>query len=646
MDIFGNKSPDTSCKNRKPSKKTDELEFSFVVENEEIGQRLEEEVSSDKSFRIPKYIAIILFVILFAKLFMSQIIYGKVADDLAKGNKIRPRVLEATRGVVYDSSGSWLARNVPAFDLAVFPSDLPKNKQQRMDIYQKLSEICGIDSGEIQKTAEANGLLSFDSVVIKANITREESLLYEEKIAGLPGVEVAKRSSREYSNTPGLSHVLGYTGLISQEDIEKFPNRRLSDWLGKSGLELQYEENLHGTDGVEQIEVDSKGNVERVLVDKDNKEPVAGDSLTLYINKDLQQNVANFLANGLEEAKKITGDDTIKSGVAVVMDPNTGGVLSLVSLPSYDNNLFANGISNNEYQSLINDESKPMFNRATYGKYPPGSIIKPLMAVAGLAEGSLQRNTAFDTPPEIRVGDFVFPDWKDHGVTDIETAIAESNNIFFYGIGGGFDKIKGLGINKIKEWWKKFGLGRKSGIDLPGEATGLLPDPEWKEETVGESWYLGNTYHVSIGQGDLLVTPIQMLKMVSAVANGGKLVAPQIVKKISDANGNVVKEFMPRVENESVASSDIIETVRRGMRKTVTMGSARNLNDLPVTVAGKTGTAQFFGNQKTHAWFECFAPYDNPEVAVVVLVEGGGGGHEVAVPIARNILEYYFAQKH
>jgi penicillin-binding protein 2 len=645
VDIFGNKSSDKIYGNRKPSKKTDELEFSFVVENEEIGQRVEEQVSSDKNFRIPKYIAVVLFVILFAKLFMSQIIYGKVADDLAKGNKIRPRVLEATRGVVYDSSGSWLARNVPAFDLAVYPSDLPKNKQQRLDIYQKLSEICGIESGEIKETAEANGLLSFDSVVIKANITREESLLYEEKIAGLPGVEVAKRSSREYGSIPGLSHILGYTGKISQEDIEKFPNRRLSDWLGKSGLELQYEEYLHGTDGVEQIEVDSKGNVERVLVDKDNKEPVAGDSLTLYINKDLQQSVATFLVNGLEEAKKITGDESIRSGVAIVMDPNTGGVLSLVSLPSYDNNLFANGISNQDYQNLINDEANPMFNRATYGKYPPGSIIKPLMATAGLSEGSLQRNTAFDTPSEIRVGDFVFPDWKDHGVTDIETAIAESNNIFFYGIGGGFDKIKGLGINKIKEWWKKFGLGRKSGIDLPGEATGLLPDPEWKEETVGESWYLGNTYHVSIGQGDLLVTPIQMLKMVSAIANGGKLVAPQIVKKISDANGNVVKEFAPRIENESVASADIIETVRRGMRKTVTMGSARNLNDLPVAVAGKTGTAQFFGNQKTHAWFECYAPYEDPQIALIVLVEGGGGGHEIAVPIARNILEYYFLDR-
>lgn len=646
MDIFGNKSSDGSSISQKSSKKTDDLEFSLIVENEDINQRLEEQLSSDKSFSIPRLIATTLFIILFAKLFMSQIIYGKVADDLAKGNKIRPRVLEATRGVVYDSSGSWLARNVPAFDLSVYPSDLPKNKEQRSDIYNKLSDICGIDRGEIQKIAEANGLLSFDGVVIKANITREESLLYEEKIAGLPGVQVAKRSSREYNNILGMSHILGYTGKISQEDIQKFPDRRLSDWLGKSGLELEYEEYLHGTDGVEQIEVDSKGNVERVLVDKENKEPIAGDSLTLFINKELQQNVATFLMSGLEESKIITGDDSIKSGVAIVMDPYTGGVLSLVSLPAYDNNLFANGISNQDYQNLINDEANPMFNRATYGKYPPGSIIKPLMATAGLAEGSLQRNTSFDTPSEIRVGDFIFPDWKDHGVTDIESAIAESNNIFFYGIGGGFDKIKGLGINKIKEWWKRFGLGRKSGIDLPGESLGLLPDPEWKEKTVGEAWYLGNTYHVSIGQGDLLVTPIQMLKMVSAIANGGKLVAPQIVKKISDANGVVLEEFLPRIENESVASAEIIDIVRRGMRKTVTMGSARNLNDLPVAVAGKTGTAQFFGNQKTHAWFECFAPYDNPEIAIIVLVEGGGGGHEVAVPIAKNILEYYFSQKH
>jgi penicillin-binding protein 2 len=269
------------------------------------------------------------------------------------------------------------------------------------------------------------------------------------------------------------------------------------------------------------------------------------------------------------------------------------------------------------------------------------------MASAGLQEGTIDKNTSMVTPAAILIGEYTFPDWKDHSYesTNVERAIAESNNVFFYSLGGGFDKIKGLGIDKIKKYWQLFGLGQKTGIDLPAEASGFLPDAAWKQKVKNEPWYIGDTYHVSIGQGDLLVTPLQMVRATAVVANGGKLLQPQLVKRIVDNNGNIVKTFEPIVQSSNFLDASVLKTVAEGMRMTITEGSARNLSDLPFTVAGKTGTAQFLNNEKTHAWFECFAPYENPEIAIVVLVDGGGGGHEIAAPVAKEIMSYYFANK-
>lgn len=646
MDIFGNSANLKGDSKKRKVRGRSDLEYQLVIEAE-TSHKIEEIEPKKEGFFWAKFFAIVLFLGLFSKLFLSQIIYGKVAEDLAQGNKIRPRAITAPRGIISDSGGNWLARNIPTFDLSIFPSDLPRNKDERYKIYRSVSEISGETFDSIKEHSEANGLLVLDSVVIKENITREESLLYEEKIAGLAGVSITKRSSREYYALPGIAHILGYTGKISKEDLKSFADRRISDWVGKAGLELSYENSLHGSDGLEQIEVDSKGNIDRVVVDQNNKEPVAGNNLSLYLDSGIQSKAAESLTQGLESAKQLSGDSSIDSGVVIAMDPNSGGILSMVSLPAYDNNLFSKGISNDDYQKLANDPSKPMFNRALFGQYPPGSTIKPVMAAGALSEGVITPNTSITTPAAITIGDYVFPDWKDHSYesTNVERAIAESNNVFFYALGGGFDKIKGMGIGNMKKWWQRFGYGEKTGIDLPSEASGLLPDPEWKKKALNQDWYLGDTYHAAIGQGDLLATPIQMVRMVSAIANGGKLLNPQIVQKITDADGNVVKEFGPRVENEQVALSDVIQTVQEGMRLTVTGGSARSVFEgVSYTVAGKTGTAQFFNNQKTHAWFECYAPYENPKIAILVVVEGGGGGHEIAAPIAKNILDYYFSR--
>ncbi|MFA5927422.1 MAG: penicillin-binding protein 2 [Patescibacteria group bacterium] len=643
MDIFGNFGALRGDRKKRKIPQGEENDFSYSDAVISGITKIEDRAIS--SLTLPaRTLLIMFFIVLLAKVFFLQVVEGKNHQKLAEGNRIRPRVLEAPRGLISDKDGVWLARNKADFALSFYPSDLPKAKADRAEIFKKLADVSGLAPEEIQKIAEEKGNYFLDSVIIKDHLSHDEALLLEERTADLPGVFIAHRVSREYVSLPGISHILGYTGSVSGADLKDHPNYFLSDWIGKAGIEKEYEQYLRGVHGVEQVEVDSRGNVVRVLVKEGNMEPKPGNDVSLYLDRGLQSKVALSLQDGIKKAKEITGKEDINSGVAAVMDVRNGGILAMVSLPDYDNNLFATRISNDDYQRLINDPSQPLFNRAIKGEYPPGSIVKIVMAAAGLSEGVINEGTSLDTPPAIQIGDYSFPDWKDHGLTDVERAIAESNNIFFYAIGGGYDKIRGIGIAKIKEYWQKFGLGKTTGIDIPGEENGLLPDGEWKQKVKNEPWYLGDTYHVSIGQGDLLVTPIQMLRATAAIANGGKLLNPRFIKTIIGLDGEVVKEFGPSVENEAVVSSQVASTVARGMRMTVTEGSARSLNSLPVAVAGKTGTAQFFNNEKTHAWFEAFAPYDDPEIAVIVLIEGGGGGNETAVPVAKDILDYYFSR--
>lgn len=642
MDIFGNFSKLKGDREKRRVQRKAELDFSYSEIMLEPVSEVSEKAETKKSFLL-KTVIVFIFGILVFRLFSLQVAQGEANQKLAEGNRIRPRVIEATRGIITDKNGVWLARNKPSYSLSLYPSDLPKKKADRFALYQKLSDLTGLEVEAIKKESEKNGLTSLDEIEILENIGHEQSLVLEEKIFGLPGVFIAKKPIREYKILPGLSHLLGYTGIISPEDKKKNPSLRSSYKIGKTGLEVEYENFLRGVDGVELVEVNSNRSVVRVLADDQNKNPVSGNELVLNIDAELQQKTADALNAGIAAGKEFTGHD-VYGGVAAVMDVHTGAVLSMVSLPDYDNNLFASKISSADYQKLISDPKYPMFNRAIQGVYPPGSVSKIIMAAAGLTEGTITSKTSLVTPYEIKIGEWSFPDWKDHSYenTDIERAIAESNNIFFYALGGGFDKIKGIGIDKIKKYWQFFGLGRRTGIDLLGEASGFLPDQEWKKRVKNEDWYLGDTYHVAIGQGDLLVTPIQMLRATAVIANGGKLLEPQLAKAIVDPEGKIIKEFGPVVEAKDFLSQDTIDTVARGMRMTVTEGSARNLSDLPVSVAGKTGTAQFLNNQKTHAWFECYAPYENPQIAIIVMVEGGGGGHEIAAPVAKEILSYYF----
>jgi len=630
MDIFGNFKTDRPRK----VKSYNYREYQHQDETLEGMSDLPEEKQSHNFIIYYSGFFLLVFLLIF-KLFNVQVVQSSFNEQLAEGNRIRPRIITAPRGVIYDSNGNWLARNIPSFALAATPSDLPRSQSDRDRVYQQTADIAQISKESVKKIAEENGLLSLDPVIIKGNLPREEALILEQKTADIPGVSVIKKAIREYSAIASIGNIIGYAGKVSEEDLENNQSLRVSDDIGKLGIEKVYDQELRGTPGVENVEVDSKGRIERVLADKDYMEPKEGENLVLNINAVLQNRVAEYLKQGIEAS-------AVKSGTVVAMNPKTGGIISMVTIPYFDNNLFAKGISNEVYQQLVNDPDKPLFNRSANGTYPPGSIIKPLIASAALQEGTINENTAFDTPAEIAIGEYIFPDWKDHGYTDVRRAIAESNNIFFYSLGGGYENIKGLGPEKIKNYLSSFGLGQETGIDLSSEASGLIPDPEWKKRVKNESWYLGDTYHESIGQGDLLVTPIQMLTALSAIANGGKLLEPHLIKSIGLADEEGTSKIEPKLIREGFISNHNIEIVRQGMRMAVTEGSARSLSTLPFTVAGKTGTAQFFNNQKTHAWFECFAPYEDPEIALVVLVEGGGAGNEIAVPIAENVLKAYF----
>ena len=402
------------------------------------------------------------------------------------------------------------------------------------------------------------------------------------------------------------------------------------------GVEYFWEADLKGINGKKQIEVDALGKEKKIINQEKGED---GHNLVLSIDIELQKKLEEVMADSLSELKT-------KKGSAIVMDPNNGEILALVSLPAYDNNVFARGITADEYGELINNPDKPLFNRTVSGEYPSGSTIKPVIAAAALEEGIINENTTFLSVGGISIGQWFFPDWKagGHGRTSVRKAIAESVNTFFYYIGGGHQDFRGLGVDRIVEYGKLFGLGAQTGIDLAGESGGFLPSKKWKEETKGERWYIGDTYHLAIGQGDILVTPLQVAMFTGVFANSGKLYRPHLVKEVLSGDDRLIRKIETEPVRDNFINDYNLQVVREGMRQTVTRGSARSLSDLPVAAAGKTGTAQWSSKRENHAWFTGFAPYDNPEIVITVLIEEGGEGSSVAVPIAKEVMEWYFGE--
>jgi penicillin-binding protein 2 len=618
------------------------------------------------------FFGLLALVVLIIRAFWLQIGRNDYYSLLSENNRLRAEVVEPKRGIIYSRNLEPLVRNKGNFVLYFKPIDLPKDELARDDMLRRLSLIMDgratttaliySDAGKMSVTSDnttfyqmkealakvkLGSLESYQPLFIADNLDYDKAMLIALDLPNWPGIFLSNKIRREYlagaasSSSPvlganSLAHVLGYTGKISSQELAEL-NGDYSpiDYIGKMGIEYSWEKELKGIPGKKNIEVDALGRQKKII---NEEAAVDGANLQLSLNLDLQQKAEEVAAAYLQKAG-------LHRATVIIMDPRSGEILTLVSLPGYDNNAFARGISQTEYSQFLNDPDQPLFNRAVSGEFPSGSTIKPVFAAGALEEKIITSKTSFLSTGGLRIGEWFFPDWKagGHGTVNVRSALAWSANTFFYYIGGGYGDFKGLGVEGLVKYARLFGLGEKTGVDLPGEKSGFVPTAAWKEETKNEPWYIGDTYHFAIGQGDVLVTPLQVANYNAAIANGGTLYAPHLVTKILGKNNQVVREIAPKIIRQNFISPENIAIVRAGMRDTVTFGSARSLNSLPVAVAGKTGTAQWSSKKGPHAWFIGFAPYDNPEIAITVLVEEGIEGSAIAVPIAKDILNWYYS---
>jgi len=640
----------------RPSRKFKEDLEPHEVLLDRLARKKEEEIGiSEKKLEIPilekilkgfLIFSFLLFFLIFLRTIQLQAIERKSLTFLAEQNKYILNQIQAQRGVIYDQKMEQLIFNNLKFVLVCEKEKLPESEKVKADILDKLSSFLKIEKEKIKEELES-GIFYFPIDQVQTLI------ILETKIDELTGCKIEKKSVREYSNIL-FAHLLGYAGKIKAEEIKKEPDfYTIEDFIGREGLEKSYEQILRKTPGKMRIERDAKGNVvSKEIISL----PEPGGSLVLYLDAELQKKVG-------EELEKKIKEVGAKGGAAVALDPKTGGVLSLFSWPTFDNNLFSKGISQSEWEELENNPLKPLLNRATSGQYLLGSTIKPLIASAALEEQIISPQKKISCQGQIQIPHqynpeivYTFKDWTVHGLTDIRKAIAESCNVFFYTIGGGYEDQKGLGPSKIKKYLELFGLGEVPEIDLPipDWATGNLPDPDWKKENLGENWWDGDTYNLSIGQGYILATPIQIANAFSAIANGGKLLKPRLVWKVLDSEKNLIGEFKPEIVRENFIDSKNLQIVREGMRWAVTgqnspQASAVLLNQLPVSVAAKTGTAQISrkGCENCYnIWIALFAPYEDPKIVLVMTLEDVKGlpSYQVIVPLAKNILEWYFSK--
>lgn len=575
----------------------------------------------------------VLMLILFFRLFWLQITKGEEYRNIAEGNRIRILPLKADRGLIYDRFNRPLVKNKANFSLTVIPGDLPKGEQEKKEVLEKLISFLEPEEKsllELKEKVSRFSPSSYQETELLRNIDYQTAFDLVLKTNELPGFNLQIKAERQYLNVD-VSHILGYTGKLSQEDLIQKSNYLMTDVIGKTGLEFYYEDLLKGKDGQKKIEVNSLGKEKKIISQVSAQ---TGKDLILSIDANLQSKVANILKKYLKLSNSM-------AGTVVVLNPQNGEVLALYSYPSYDNNSFIQG----EIEDYLNDINDPLVFRAISGEYPSGSVIKPIIAAGALAEGIINEKTSIFSQGGFWVGKWFFADWKQggHGPTDLIKALAESVNTFFYYLGGGYGDFQGLGEEKINYYAKLFGLNQKTGIDLPNENQGLVATPAWKQKVKGEIWYIGDTYHLSIGQGDLLVTPLQVANYMAVIANGGVLFKPRLVKEINDSETKKRTLISSEIIRKNFIDTKHLDLIKKGLRSTVTQGSARRLSTLSVEIAGKTGTAQVGGNKNSHAWFSGFAPYNNPEIVVTVLIENGGEGSEIAVPAAQEIFKEYFS---
>lgn len=549
-------------------------------------------------------------------------------SGLSVKNKLITIPVSPPRGLIYSKDGSLLAENRKTNSLWFLPSKLSGDFQE---LAVKLSEILGLPQESLLSLVSDN--LNKASFLIDNNISEEE----KEKLSSLnsPPLIVSENNSRVYPDGSIFSHIIGYVSLVNEDDLVKNTGYNINDRLGRAGLEKYYENDLRGQRGEILIN--------RFENDIQVSEPEAGKNLVLNIDSSLQKKIYSEL----ERASRGAGSGT---GVAVAIDPRDGRVLALVSLPSYDNNDFVKGLSPEDYKLLFEGKKEPLLNRVISGRFAPGSTIKPLIALAALEEKVITPEKKINAPGFITIPSpydpeiiYTFRDWKNHGWVNLREAIANSSDIYFYTVGGGFYDVKGLGIERIAEYLKLFEVDSILGIDLNGEAAGFVPTPEWKKDYRNQIWYQGDTFNVSIGQGDLLITPLWLAGFTGGLGTGA-FYKPFILDKIMDQNGNVTKSSQPELIFEFPLSQENLRVVREGMKMAAKVGTAEVLADLPFEVGAKSGTAEVIKGQSTSSWITVFAPYDNPQIVLTIMIESGREGSYIPHQIAYRILKDYFSK--
>lgn len=564
-----------------------------------------------------------LVFLIFARTFQSQVMDYEKLSALAQGNKFVINTLEAQRGVIYDKNFEQLVANRPSFSLILEKNRLPKNPIEKEIILKRVAWILELEKEKLERKINQQETNRF---VIADELDYKKLILLESKIKNLNGFSIENVGIRKYKDGSYFSHVIGfYRKGGDNTGLERFYNQFLSPNPG----EIKRKRNVFG----------------EIISENIISSPESGNSLVLWLDAELQRKLKQTLTKHIEAAG-------VERAAAVAIDPRTGGILALVSLPSFDNNLFSQGMTQEQWRELSENKNLPFLNRVISGKYAAGSTIKPLIAAAALEENIVSGQTIIDGKSEIVIENpwfpdkpFIFRDWMTHGRINIKEAIADSSNVFFYIIGGGYRDFVGLGPERIKKYLELFGWSEKLGIDLPGEKKGFLPCREWKNKKFSPPdniWMPGDTYHFSIGQGFLTVTPLEVAVSFTAIANDGKLLSPRLVRKIVDKDKNIIKELEPVIIRQDFISEKNLDIVQKGMKGTVEHGTATILGRLPVSSAAKTGTAEIPKEGYNHSWLGVFAPYEDPEIVLTLIVEEGFGMHVAVIPTAYDVLSWHF----
>ena len=578
---------------------------------------------------------LIAFLVLFARLFYLQVLEGEELRRLSENNCIRLQNIDPPRGLIFDRKGRLLVDNRPAYDLAIVPKDAKPVAQT----VEKLSRYTGVPAAELMAVVHKKRGAHYKPVLLRQDIGRDTLAAIEVHKYDLPGVVVTVKPRRHYIHANSAAHLIGYLSEINARELRsgRYPGTRSGDFIGKFGVEKTYEKYLRGAHGGRQVEVDARGQVVREL-----KTVYArpGHNLFLTIDQPLQKKAEALLSG--------------RAGAAVAMDPANGDILAMASSPSFDQNDFVDGMSHKQWQALANNEHRPMENKAIQAEYPPASTYKLITAIAALEEKVIDPSTTFFCPGYLKYGDRVFRCWKKHGHGNLAVvdALTQSCDVFFYQAG------QKVGIDRLAWYASAFGLGTPTGIELDNEAGGLVPSTVWKRRRLGKPWHSGETLSVAIGQGYNLVTPLQMLGVVSAVANGGTRFRPRVLKSIETAQGETVLSADPEVIGKVPVSAATLAIVRKGLWSVVNTprGTAFRSRLAGIEISGKTGTAQVVGmapddgeakkkdvaaHLRDHAWFVAYAPSKDPRIAVSVIVEHGEHGSSAAAPIARDLIRTY-----